>query len=684
MMRFWFGLLTTIATVTFPAHSAPPEIKIAPIPTWALPPPNGTSATPPKDAPFALVYADNQFRITKDRTESFIAQRFKLLKPAALQIANLNFAWMPGSGQATVHRIRLIHADGSAQDVLDKRLFKMVQNEQNLEQSVLSGIVTAVFATPGVEVGDEIEFSATISYRDATLGNRPFAIYQLPVIESNGVHRVRIMRPDGVPIVSRKSPDLGTEVTPSTTDGELIVTLDNPKSANVPTGAPGRFTLRRLVEFSSFKTWGDVSTAFWPHYQKAATLSTDSPVQAEVAKISAATPDPHKRALMALKLVQDRVRYVFVGLGAGGYTPATADQTWQRRYGDCKGKTVLLLAILKGLGIEGEAILVNAEGADGIEDRLPSPGLFNHVLVRATIDGKPRWLDGTLASAPDFDFAPPPLFRTALPLRASGAGIEIVGILPRRFPESLDMVNIDASAGIDKPAITTTTRVLHSAAAAYLRTNLGALVGDDLKNGLAEFFGYSVGSFEVEKADWSYDDETGTLTMSVTGKEKLDWEGDSPTDKYYYLPGAGFTPPDPLKRPKEQDQSIPWAVEFPTYRCWITTIKLPPTAGRQRWTYNAKPVARDLGGIRYYRQATLKGNFVQTIMSKKSLLPELQPREAAAIEPALVGFDKEKSYVFMNRVAADAGDTDDPRPILESADINWRSGEKICQKSAVK
>src|SRR3546814_5700852 len=95
------------------------------------------------------------------------------------------------------------------------------------------------------------------------------------------------------------------------------------------------------------------------------------------------------RASAALKLVQRDVRYIYVGLGNGNLTPATAEETWQRRYGDCKGKTALLLALLARLGIEAEAVLANNSGGDdGLDERLPNPGMFDHVLVRARIDGK--------------------------------------------------------------------------------------------------------------------------------------------------------------------------------------------------------------------------------------------------------------------------------------------------------
>ena len=61
-----------------------------------------------------------------------------------------------------------------------------------------------------------------------------------------------------------------------------------------------------------------------------------------------------ERARAALRLVQDQVRYVFVGLDGGNYTPASVADTWQRRYGDCKAKTVMLMALLREMGISAE------------------------------------------------------------------------------------------------------------------------------------------------------------------------------------------------------------------------------------------------------------------------------------------------------------------------------------------
>ena len=62
----------------------------------------------------------------------------------------------------------------------------------------------------------------------------------------------------------------------------------------------------------------------------------------------------------ALALVQDQVRYVFLGMNEGALVPADAEETWTRRFGDCKGKSALLVALLRALDIDAEPVAVNA------------------------------------------------------------------------------------------------------------------------------------------------------------------------------------------------------------------------------------------------------------------------------------------------------------------------------------
>ncbi|POA63367.1 hypothetical protein, partial [Pseudomonas sp. DP16D-R1] len=70
-----------------------------------------------------------------------------------------------------------------------------------------------------------------------------------------------------------------------------------------------------------------------------------------------------------------------------------------------------------------EPVSANIGLGDIVPDRLPSPMAFNHVLVRATIDGQTLWLDGTGSGARLIDIHDTPPLGYVLPMRAAGADL---------------------------------------------------------------------------------------------------------------------------------------------------------------------------------------------------------------------------------------------------------------------
>ena len=63
--------------------------------------------------------------------------------------------------------------------------------------------------------------------------------------------------------------------------------------------------------------------------------------------------------------------------------------TWNRRYGDCKDKAYLLSKILARLDIAASPALVSTTRGSATRDVVPTAAAFNHVIVRALIDGRP-------------------------------------------------------------------------------------------------------------------------------------------------------------------------------------------------------------------------------------------------------------------------------------------------------
>lgn len=87
------------------------------------------------------------------------------------------------------------------------------------------------------------------------------------------------------------------------------------------------------------------------------------------------------RVATALDFVRRRVRYVAVEVGVGGYRPSAPEEVLERRWGDCKDKSFLLIDLLAAAGVEAYPALVLLDGEDRVDDRFPGADQFNHLIV---------------------------------------------------------------------------------------------------------------------------------------------------------------------------------------------------------------------------------------------------------------------------------------------------------------
>jgi hypothetical protein len=156
-----------------------------------------------------------------------------------------------------------------------------------------------------------------------------------------------------------------------------------------------------------------------------------------------------------------KTRYVGLEFGIHGFKPYKVDRVLARRFGDCKDKTLLLVTLLRALGVEAWPALVNTERGQALDAMHPSPGVFDHVIVRARLDGREYWLDPTSSHerGPLEAFEPPP-FRRALPIDdATTALVEIPE--PQRLAATMEVEETYVESAAGQPvSLTVTTRWL--------------------------------------------------------------------------------------------------------------------------------------------------------------------------------------------------------------------------------
>lgn len=99
------------------------------------------------------------------------------------------------------------------------------------------------------------------------------------------------------------------------------------------------------------------------------------------------------------KLMGSRTHYVSIQLGIGGYQPETASRTWQLGYGDCKGLSNLMKAMLHEVGIESNLVAINY-GSRFFVKSLPSLQFTDHMILDVPLGNDTLWLECTSDKVP--------------------------------------------------------------------------------------------------------------------------------------------------------------------------------------------------------------------------------------------------------------------------------------------
>lgn len=663
-------LLAVSALAVAPAHAANDQVQRGPVPDWVRP----SELMPVPEDVSGQVFVrrqDSLVHLDQDGQAQYLGYRIKILHPNALQIGNLSIAWNPAAGAPTVHAIK-VHRGSEVRDVLESTSFEILRREGQLESAMLDGLLTAVLQVPDVRVGDELEVALTTREREPTLGADTYGLLFLAPEPPLGRFRLGLSWENGEEPDLRMSADM--EVAAERGSRTVDIRFDNPTAVTLPKDAPPRYLLPRIVEYSDFADWAAVSRRFAPLYAEASSLGEGSVLRKEAERIAAAHHTSLERASAALKLVQQEVRYIYVGLDGGNFTPATAEETWQRRYGDCKGKTALLLALLDELGIEAEPVLANNTGVDdGLNERLPNPGLFDHVLVRAKIDGANYWLDGTLPPVVAPGQTPLMPYRWVLPLSTVGGSIEQLEWRPAERPDELTLYEIDARAGFDEARITMTT-ILRGIRGLREQVQFSSLTPGQLRNGFRQQL---VGDTwqAIEDVDWRYDAEAQASVLTVTGTGTVDWDDDGDGSKSLSLPGGGFSPPERRVRSADQAQDLPYYKE-PKFDCRVTTVRLPETTQARHWSFNSG-YDTQMFGATYHRAFEIRDGAIRMVRGFRVEQPEVDAATVRRDNARIADFNNSMAWIYYDP-HGERPPARNTGPVPATYEIDWAAESVPC------
>jgi tetratricopeptide (TPR) repeat protein len=576
-----------------------------------------------------MLLSDQQISMEPGHIVTYSETVMRIQNPQGLAAGNISLAWDPATESVTVNKLQIRRGDKVIDVLASGQTFTTLRRETNLDAAMLDGTLTANIQPEGLQEGDIVDFATTTEHSDPVLKGHVEAVFARWNGAPIELGHALVSWPKSMKLVVHRSDSLQS---PTVALGERMMmdlTATKIEPLIVPSGAPTRFKIGRIGEASDFQSWSDLADLFIPLFRDASVIPPSGPLRDEVERIRSSTNDPKRRAEAALQLAQDRIRYVALLMGQGGYVPAPAETSWSRRFGDCKAKTALLLGILHSLQIEAEPVLVNAVAGDAIADRLPMAQWFNHVLVRAHIGGKDYWLDGTRTGDTDIEQLQVPYYGWGLPLVERAVLTRIVPA-PLEEPRGEMTFELDASKGLHSPATAKATTILRGDRGLAVNLAVSQLTEEQRRLYYERNWQGIIDGLEASNVTGAYDEAKREFRMEMIGMVSLRW-----VEGRLSLPTTSTGSRSNYKRPEGPGQDVPVTVPFPYFDRRTTIVHMPPNYFSLRPPPSDANLTQTLAGVEYRRATKVEGDVMTIVASERSLMPEISYAQVMADQEAL-------------------------------------------------
>ncbi len=147
--------------------------------------------------------------------------------------------------------------------------------------------------------------------------------------------------------------------------------------------------------WDGWQAFGKSMADMWQH-----TRDLSPEARAEIKQLVKPTDTEQEKIARLYNFLQHNFRYVSVQIGLGGYVPFSANSVHAARYGDCKGLSNYMCAMLAAVGVKSYPALINAgKRSHAIDTAFPTND-FNHAILCAYTANGPLWLECTSNTMP--------------------------------------------------------------------------------------------------------------------------------------------------------------------------------------------------------------------------------------------------------------------------------------------
>lgn len=562
------GLLLLCACV---AANAKLGFTVQPPPAWVRPvaPAEARDAkTTNAEGGVRYLLFDRQTRVTAQGAEHYYHLVKQVTSAADVQrVSQLRLDFEPSYQHLVIHHIHVLRG-GATIDALRPADIKVIQQEEELDEQLFNGTLSALAVLDDVRPGDVLDYAYSVNGDNPVLAGQYADNFTLARPDPIAYMHARLLWPAARKLYVRAlNTDAQAVVNQAGEEVEYVWERRDVPAADYEDATPAWFDPTPTVQLSEFATWADVARWAAPLYQVPGKLSP--PLSAQVEKWRAELPQPEARVLAARRFVQDEVRYLGIELGPYSHTPTQPDRVFQRRFGDCKDKSLLLATMLNALGIEARPALVNTEARHTLDAWQPSPYDFDHVIVAARLNNQTYWIDPTISyQRGPVALTPAPDYERALVLNPDAQALTTIP--PTPLPEPTTSVHeVYRVADFASPVALTVTTTYRGTDADALRYRLASETRADLAKDYLNYYADREPSIEARGLPEFADDEQANV-INVTEQYVIPrfWKEQAHTFLAERI-GEELTKPDVSRR------TMPLRVVHPTYVEQLIEIQLP-------------------------------------------------------------------------------------------------------------
>lgn len=625
--RLGWGLTAAFVLATWPGSTCRAQtrgISTGPAPSWVAPAqwtlPNTSPANQETEAVRYLLY---ESQANPARKEDFTRMVELMENEAGVQDSgSLTFSFDPSFEELILHRVQ-IHRAGTTLDRLDVSNIKVIQPERGLDGHLFTGRQSAVLFVEDLRVGDVLEYAYTVRGANPILQGH----YSMRFVVQAGVpierERLRILWPDGKRLQMRQHrTSVAPQEKPAADAKEYTWDFENLKAVAREDATPSGYDPYPSVELTDFEDWAEVVRWALPLYATGA--SNMPPELADLLAQWRAVPDNEAKARKALEFVQDDLRYTAIELGPDSYRPTQPFETFRLRYGDCKGKAVLLCVLLRRLGFEALPALVNSWARGAVERRLPSPFAFNRVIVRITLDNKTVWVDPTRSHQGG------PLgeralsrFGRALVLRPGARALENVELPPLKHiqQEVTSTFNLRA---YDVPTSLTVETIYRNSSADEMRESLARTAEKELAKNYVNFYARYYPGIEAAGPLMTTDDRERNVLRVIEAYQIPNlWE---PAQRGGRLEATFYAESlqHALTEPDTRVRQMPIQIPYPNRRQQVILVHLPD----KDWSIPAQEHQVEDAAFSFHSSRTFSGSMLRLKYDLETKVSEVPAAEA--------------------------------------------------------